>query len=210
MYEPIFLAQVRVARTITIPAGGWIILGSPDQPLAASIEQRAKLVKNGNVNDEYSAVIIGRIQDTHTPTKFFTKAEAKANAALQQGHQDSLTQSHQDALKRQKDRQLEDAKRREAEHRASVAEINLENDAIRNRGGVAAVPEMAIPENPEPKTAQPLNEFSAETLNALERGDLLQLAKTLFETGRLEKLPEGKKSDIIAAILTAKPVPLAA
>lgn len=212
MYEPILLAKVREPRTITLKPGDWIILGNPDQPLSASIEQRAKLVKNGNVSDEFSALLIGRLQDTHTPTKFVTTAEAKKAQELHQSHQESLAQSHQDALKREKTRAKDDQKTREQQHRERVEAINAENDAIRNRGtGSADVssalePEEHETENLEPETV-PANEFNREELLTKNQGELLAIVDGLVAAGRITKPAKTSPSKLVKAILAAKPLP---
>lgn len=55
--------------------------------------------------------------------------------------------------------------------------------------------------------SQPANEFKVEELEGKGRGELLTLATGLVAAGRLEALPEGNKSKIIAAILLAGPKP---
>jgi len=200
MYEPIFLAKVREEITVKIPAGGWIILGSPDQPLHASIAARAELIKNGNVSDKFSALLIGRIQDISTPVKFMTTAEAKKAAGLEKSHQDSLSQSHQDALQREKDVAAKQQKSAEEIHAARVAEINRQNDAIRNRGGAPAV----IETEPDLLPGKTAAEIRRDELFAMKREDLLALVEKMKAEGKTVTIAKSSKSGLIAGILTAE------
>lgn len=132
MFEPITLAKVRKATTVKVPAGGWIILGSPNQSLSEHIAKRAKLVKDGTTNDDYEKIIIGRLQSTHSNAVFVTTAEQKARDAAQESFTKDAVAANDDAKAREK--ALKDAadKTAQDEHAKRLAQINAENDAIRN------------------------------------------------------------------------------
>jgi hypothetical protein len=153
MYEPITVVKVREARTVTIPAGGWMILGNPDQPLSQQIEARNKLVRSGNVNDEFSALLIGRLQNTHPNTRFVTRKEAEAAAAQTVAHNASIEKNISDARAREKQMAEDAQKKRDAEHAARIKEVNKLNDSIRTRAGT--VPDPVPEQQSELKTEAP-------------------------------------------------------
>lgn len=203
MYEPITVVKVREARTVTVPAGGWIVLSTPDEPLSKHIEKRAKLIKDGHVNDEYATLLIGRLQDTHPITRFVTKKQAETAALEQKNQQDAISQNIADAKTRQAKQGEDREKKLAAEHQARVAELNAENDAIRNRdANVPAVVEVAetreLPPVPTPA------EKRRDELLALKRDELLALIEGLKAAGKAVGEVKGTKSSLVAAILTAE------
>lgn len=133
MFESVTLVRVRKDTKITVPAGGWLLLANPNQPMSEHVALRAKLVREGNVNDEYERLVIGRVQDTHTPTRFVTTDESKAAIKRQEATAKSLATSHTDALARQKQQSADAIKASEADHKSKVAELSAEHDKIRTR-----------------------------------------------------------------------------
>lgn len=209
MFEPLTAVQVRKATTVKIPAGGWVLLGSPDESMAAQIARRAELVKDGNVNEDFSRLIIGRLQDTHTPTRFRTQAEQDAADKAAKETDKILTGHNDDARKRQKKLAKDQQDEADEAHAEKVAKLNEDNDAIRNQG--LAVKAKATRVELLPAADElPANEFQAEVLNAMEQGDLLAIATKLVEAKRLPEMPKGSKAKLIKAILAVPPLAPAA
>lgn len=138
MYEPITVVKVRKETTIKVPAGGWVIIGQPDEPLHSQINRRAELIKDGAIHDKFERLLIGRLQSTHPNVSFVTKAEAADAKKAEEAREKSLASSHSDAVKRQ-EQQKKDAEEKAAkEHAERLKKVNAINDAIRNRSGDAA------------------------------------------------------------------------
>lgn len=156
MFSPVTVVKVRKATKVTVPAGGWILLGHPEQPLADQIARRNELIQAGNVSDEFERLIIGRITDSHTPTHFITSDQKKSQGQQQATTEKDLAQSHADAVQRQKDRAAALKKKEQAAHEAQVAELNTQNDATRQRDltGKPALPPVQL-ETISPKKSKP-------------------------------------------------------
>lgn len=213
MYEPILIAKVRKERTVTIPAGGWIILGTPDEGLAASIAKRSKLVQSGNVSDEFSSVLIGRIQDTSPPARFVTAADAQKAQDLKKANDRAVVEQHQNAIQLRVNAEADETKRRAQEHAERLAEINAQNDAIRTRGGTVKDSQTQSEDllaATEKAAAESTNELKLEELNAKNQGELLAIADELIKAGRISAPEKTSKGALVQAILAAKPAAPAA
>lgn len=206
MYESITIVKVRSAVTVKVPAGGWLLLFNPDQPLHEHLAARAKLVNAGNVNDEFEKMLVGRLQDSTTPVTFVTTKEAAQQKVTQAETAASFTKSNEDAKARQKQMAEDLAAAKQEEHEARVKELNEEHDALRNRSAAKpARTQIEIETDKTPETPAPANEFKAEDLNAKEQGDLLKLADELVKAGRITAPAKTSKSELVKAILAAKP-----
>ena len=138
MYEPVTVAKVRKETTIKVPAGGWVLVGQPDEPLHKQISRRAELLKDGGINEDYERLLIGRLQATHPTANFVTKDQAEQAKKDIAARETSLDKSNKDAAAREeKSARAITAAAAEA-HAAKLKEINAANDAIRNRDAVSA------------------------------------------------------------------------
>lgn len=211
MYEAITVVKVRKPTTVKIPAGGWLLLCTPDQPLHLHVAKRADLVKKGPVNEDFERLMIGRLQDTSAPINFVTADQKDAAEQTHAANQKNLEQSHKDALKRQKQHAATEREEEQRKHDDQLAEINRQNDSVRLQGATnksATEVQLEIePETPNSKPETAVNEFTREALNAKEHGELITVAQELFQVGRLAEMPTGKKSKLITAILSATPLP---
>lgn len=131
MFEPITLAKVRKATTVKVPAGGWIIVCTPEQPLSEHIAKRAEVVRKGNVSDEFEKILIGRIQSTHSNAVFVTTDEQKAREAAQEKFNKGAEKANDDAKAREKELRDAAAKKEQEAHDRKVAALNRQHDAIR-------------------------------------------------------------------------------
>ncbi len=130
MNECITLAKVRKETKITVPAGGWVILVSPNDQFDEHQKTRNKL--NVAVNDDYEKIIIGRLRNTHSDIRLLTSAEKKASEKELEAFNKSLVNADDDSKKRQARIDKEKADNESTIHAEKLAEVNKVNDQIRN------------------------------------------------------------------------------
>lgn len=214
MYQPVTVVKVRKETKITVPAGGWVLLGHPDMPLHEQINQRAKLVQDGNVSDDYETLVIGRITDTHTPTRFVTKKEHEAAKNRTKETEKNLADSHISALERQKKHDEAVKAEKQAKHDAEVARLNEEHQDIRTQGQSRRERQQRAEEQLQLQRQAELEaglkakadatKALEENLSALNHGELLALANELVTAGTLAELPEKTtKGSLIEAIIAS-------
>ena len=133
MHQPLTIAKVRKETEVTVPAGGWIILVSPEESFSEHHATRLDLAKEGQVNEKYETVACGRLDNKYADLNFLTAAEAKAAEALAAKVDKSLERGPDEAENRQRKLWAEQQKRDEDVHKARVAEANKVNDEIRER-----------------------------------------------------------------------------
>ena len=133
MHESITVAKVRKATTVKIPAGGWVLISTPDEPFKTHIDRRTALVKDGFVNEDFSTLLIGRLSDSHPVARFVTAAEAKTAEETRKANETALANQNATAIELRKKADAAAAEKAAAEHKAKIAAINQENDATRNR-----------------------------------------------------------------------------
>ena len=143
MYEPITVVKVRKETKITVPAGGWMLVGQPDEPLHLQLARRAELLKDGGVNDKYEKLLIGRLQATNPPAVFVTADGAKAAADASAKREESLAKNNAAANQRDAAAAKVVADLAAENQAEKLKAINAENDAIRNRDRAAA-PALSI------------------------------------------------------------------
>jgi len=76
MNEPICLARARKAMKIEVKAGDWIIVTSPDGTFSEANQAFEKI--NGGVNEDFSRVIIGKVQHSRPAKNPFTEKQNEA------------------------------------------------------------------------------------------------------------------------------------
>lgn len=133
MNETLLIAKVRKETTVTVPAGGFVILAGPEKAVADQLAMRAKMLSKGTVSEDYETLSIGRLRSSHPDAKFVTSAQKKKAEEQFKAAEASMSESNKQAAARQKKLDAEAAEQAQKAHAAKVAEINKENDAIRNR-----------------------------------------------------------------------------
>ena len=73
MNEPICLARARKTMKIEIKAGDWVILTSPEGTFWEANSGFEKV--NGNVSEDFSRVLIGKVQHSRPAKNPFTKKQ---------------------------------------------------------------------------------------------------------------------------------------
>jgi hypothetical protein len=124
MNEAITVAQVRKARTIQVKPGDWVILSNPSRSFT---EANAAFDKaSGPVSEDYSQLIIGKIQHTR-PAKFPVTQKAFEERIEAQTER---TKEVQDIAASARNRQIEREEKAKqatkddlAAHRAKAQEI---------------------------------------------------------------------------------------
>lgn len=211
MYESITVVKVRKPTTVKVPAGGWVLLFNPDQPLHEHLAARTALIKDGNVNEEFETLLVGRLQESSTPVKFVTEAGAAELQKLQKATAASFTKSNNDAKSRQKKQETDALAVQQRDHEARVAEINEQHAEIHSHREKSTAPAQTLEMEPTADEApSAVNEFNREELNTKDQGKLLALANDLVTAGRIETPAKTSKTALIEAILAAKPIAPAA
>ena len=132
--------------------GNWEILVQPGQPYDAHLKAYQKLASASPVSDVYSAVRLGRVQNTSTPLTLITSEENKTRLALAAKSLESAANSANTAEDRQKaiDKAMAD---KVAERHAEALKIKAEIIAdIREASGQSAA--VAPPPPPVTKTEE--------------------------------------------------------
>lgn len=208
MYEPVTIVKVRKPTTVKVPAGGWVLLFSPDQPLHQHLAKRAELVREGNINEDFEQILVGRLQDSTVPVKFITKVQSATSAQTREENEKRFADSNADALARQKKQQADAAKAAAEDHKARVEELNEQHAAIREANeGKTSIAAVQLETETEPAAPAPGNEFKAEELNAKDNGELLKLVDELVKSGRITAPSKTSKSALVEALLAAKAIP---
>jgi hypothetical protein len=133
MHQPLTIVKVRKEITVKVPAGGWVLLVSPDQPFGDHVAKRREIFEKGLVNEDIEIVAVGRMDNKFADLKLITKAEEDAAKKVAAQTEKDLAKSNEDARARQKRLEDDAAKREREAHDKQVAEISKENDAIRTR-----------------------------------------------------------------------------
>jgi hypothetical protein len=133
MHQPITIAKVRKATTIKIPAGGWIILVSPDQSFDQH-HNRRKTLAQSPINDEFETVACGRLDNKYADLKLRTAEEQKAEQQRQKEYDESIKKSLKDAEERQAKINASQGDKDQAAHEKRVLDLNKSHDAIRTQG----------------------------------------------------------------------------
>lgn len=134
MHQCLTIAKVRKAQTIEVPAGGWVLLVSPDEPFNVHSDKRRQILTDSvEVNDEYEIVAVGRMDNKFADAKFLTSKEKKAAVELAKKTDLSFSQSNEAAKKRQQDLAAAERAKEQAAHEARVKDVSAQNDAIRTR-----------------------------------------------------------------------------
>ncbi len=76
MNEPICLARARKPMKIEVKTGDWVILCSPDGTFSEANTAFEKL--NGNVNEDFSRVLIGKVQHSRPAKNPITEKQNEA------------------------------------------------------------------------------------------------------------------------------------
>lgn len=131
MHQPLSIAKVRKETKLTVPAGGWVIVCSPDQPFSEHAAFRQRLNCDGQVNEKYATLAVGRMDNKYADIVFLTEEEKKAQDEKMKRLDASLDKSVADAGKRQEQIWKEQAAKDEKAHKEQVAALNVEHDAQR-------------------------------------------------------------------------------
>ena len=151
MHESITVAKVRKATTVKIPAGGWVLISTPDEPFLAHINRRAELIKDGFVNEDFFTLLIGRLADSHPVARFVTAAEAKTAEETRKANETAIANQNAEAIVLRKKADATEQEKREKAHAKKIAEINEQNDATRNRNANALPKPQVQLETPDEK-----------------------------------------------------------
>lgn len=133
MNQSITIAKVRKETSIKVPAGGWIVLVQPEEPWANHAGARQKIAAAGRVNDEYSVVAVGKLNNQFSDLKLLTEEEDKKQTEQLKASEKQSVESAKSAEARQKKLSDDAAARERKAHQDKIASINKEHDAIRNR-----------------------------------------------------------------------------
>ncbi len=119
--------------------GKWTILAGPDEPYQAHLDARRKLVEKGNFSDDYSEIILGRMEHKSPHVRFQTVKEFADAEKAKQDIESMTVKSNTDAKERQKKLMAEREKKTESDHKSAVETQNKINDAIRTQKDKPAV-----------------------------------------------------------------------
>ena len=195
---------ITVAKT---HQGKWEMLGHPDDSI---IEQKKnfRALRASNAHEDF-AIVMYQESDGHLEINRLLTPAQKEKADKQRQH--DLAESA--AFDRADQDRTDPRKKREAAERAHQAATaraeSIEAHARKHNISTAQAEAELFPEETAEagEDSGPQNEFTRANLVKLTHGELLGLATDLTAAGRLPQMPEGKKSDLIAAILAAHPKP---
>ena len=133
-------------------SGKWEILTEPGRSFDVHLKAYQKFAASSPVNDEYSQIRLGRVQNTSTPLTLITTEENKRRLDSLRQSTALATDVAKAAAERQKaiDKEKSDAV---AEHHAE--ELALKNaiiDSVRKSSGQ---PEIVAPPAPKPQPEEP-------------------------------------------------------
>ena len=115
--------------------GKWEIIVGPEEPYDAHLRAYQKITVSHPVCDEYSKVLLGRIQNTSTPQTLITAEENKKRLAMAAKFGEAMANSAKSAADRQKAIDDEMAKKVADRHAEELAIKNKSIEEIRKATG---------------------------------------------------------------------------
>lgn len=182
MHEPITIAKVRKAVTIKVPAGGWIIIASPDQPFTEHHTVRSQLAAGGQTNDQYQTVVCGRFDNKYRNLVFLTAADLAAQKQEALDAEKAVAKSVEAANKLQAKKNADEQEKAKANHKSEVAKANLVNASIAGRDFAGAshkeipIPNLILTDEQIASEAA-AEKAAADALSAANEADELEATK---------------------------------
>jgi hypothetical protein len=131
--------------------GKWELLCDPSEIYDKHLRIYSKIAQSFPVNDEYSKVHFGRVQNSHAPFSLITSAEQKARQESEKVRAESYANSRKDAEARQKEINEMAADKERKAHEAIIEEKTKEVNKFRKLKGLEAAP---VPKRVEPTSVE--------------------------------------------------------
>lgn len=210
---------ITLAKTHT---GKWELLATPDDSLIQQ-KQEFRALRADRAHPKY-AIVIYQESDGHAEINRLLTKEAKARIEAQRAEDQAAAAAFDQAELERRDparkKAALEAVHKAAEKRAAQVEEYAKTNSIsvfeaenilfpagKKNEAPGEQAELDALSQGDSGANSPASEFTSEKLKELNHGDLLAITADLFAAGRLPEKVTGKKSDLIAAILSAKPKP---
>ena len=115
--------------------GRWVILASPDDPYGKHLETYRGIASAAPVNEDFSRVLSGRVQNTSTPLSLITGDENTARLKMLEATKDIAASAGENAVERQKQMDIDRRASAQKVHDISIDKKNALVNEIRKASG---------------------------------------------------------------------------
>ena len=122
---------MRAETKITLKPGEVMLIIGPDSAIGEHLEAQRDIAKRFPFNENFSEVVVARLEPKSQNLQFKTKAEVKAEEEQAKKFSEAQSKTTEDAAARQKKLDDDVQKASDAEKAKKLAEMNKVHDAIR-------------------------------------------------------------------------------
>lgn len=124
-----------MSNTITLGKsrkdGSWVILVQPEKPFGDHLDAYRKIANKAPVNDEFSVVLIGKLNHSSPALKLISTKEGEARVKMEQDRLESIKNIVANSGDRQKEMEEQISRDKQEEHEIAIAEKNKSINQIR-------------------------------------------------------------------------------